>query len=853
MGKDIFRLIVRFAEHASVPLLLSLGLLAASAAEAGIYAVEPGEVPQLQADEGLLVIALDTEFPIETSFMHEDGALLPSRVLENAKVGRTSRLLRLPAGRYGWHSLRIGDWVHHGGSSTYTVSSDKELYFDVRPGVINYGGDLIVRAKDRSRAFIHLANHGLPAMDWLDSQFPELSKRYSFVYSGHYADPFPDFYRQVRERAGPRIDPFSPLLAPPDLKSLPLSPKSFWQKNHVTSIELNNAGDLLALQLKTEGKNTWVVEIVDLKSNESQSVARTDIPFETLQWSGDQTLLLSVNANDLRRYALNQKDSDEFVSIVHVDSTASGKRKFEGWSIPRRGRVLDVLPEDPDHILFATIGVTGNLHVHKLDVSNQKVLTAFRPETEESLNREGKGEYWWLADGAGHLSVALSQQENERVLSRPEGKRLVEFLRLGSGSEFEPVSVSHDGKLLYAISDDDRDQRDLVEFDIAERKITRTLFSKPGVDVESAVFDRRHTPIGVRYFEDGRPVSEFFEAQDRQSLPLLRKAFPGRSVVVIDRSLDDKQLILSVESSDSPAKFYHLDTLKGRASMIEDSAPWIASDKLAPSEVLSVTSKDGLAIEAYLTLPGGKGKRPLVVMPHGGPVGVSDRLRFDRDTQFLASLGYAVLRVNYRGSGGFGKAFRRAGYGNFGTAIEDDIDAVLTKALAEYPLDADRMCVLGFSYGGYSAMIAAVRWPDRFRCAVSGAGIADRVLQFTASDSAQTAERRKTMEKLMGNPLTQQAEMMQTSPLYRYREIRIPLMLVHGLEDQRVDYEQSRRMQRMLDLDGHPPVGLVFPGEGHGFEDLDNTDKMWTGIAGFLKQNLSDPTAVKSAAAQVKP
>jgi dipeptidyl aminopeptidase/acylaminoacyl peptidase len=837
---DRFRKPVWRMRLAWIAILGLCALTVNSPARAGMYPVEPGEIPTLKADEGFLLIALDTEFPVETSFMHEKGALLTSRVLENAKAGHTLRLLRVPAGRYGWHSLRIGDWAHHDGWATFNISGNEELYFDVRPGVINYGGDLIVRSKDRSRALFHLANHGLPAIDWLDSTFPELAKRFAFVYSGHYADPFPEFYREARKQAGPRSEPFSKLVPPPDAGSLSLSPRVLWQQNHVTSIVLNNAGDLLALQLKTEGKNSWAIEIVDLKTSESQRVARTDIPFETLEWSGDHTLLLSIEADKLRQNVLNQKDADEFVSIVHVDVTASGKRRFEGWSIPRRGRVLDVLPEDPDHILFATLGVTGNLHVHKLDVSSKKALNAFRPETEEPLNREGKGEYWWLADGFGHLSVALSQQENERVLSRPEGKRLVEFLRLGSGSGFFPVSVSHDGTLLYAISDDDRDQRDLVEFDIATRKITRTLFSKPGVDVAAPVFDSHHNPIGVRYFEDGRPVSEYFEAHDRQRLNLLRKAFPGRSVIIVDRSIDDKQLILSVESSDSTVKFYHLDTVKGHASLIEDSAPWIDSKKLAPSEILNLKSKDGLPIEAYLTLPEGKGKRPLVVMPHGGPVGVSDRLRFDRDTQFLASLGYAVLRVNYRGSSGYGKSFREAGYGNFGTAIEDDIDAALNKALAEYPLDANRMCVLGFSYGGYSAMIAAVRWPDRFRCAISGAGVADRLLQFTASDSAQTAEQRKGMEKIMGDPRTQQPEMMKTSPLYRYREIHIPLMLVHGLEDQRVDYEQTRRMQRMLDLDGRPPVGLVFEGEGHGFESLDNIDKLWTGIAGFLKAHLTE-------------
>ena len=154
---------------------------------------------------------------------------------------------------------------------------------------------------------------------------------------------------------------------------------------------------------------------------------------------------------------------------------------------------------------------------------------------------------------------------------------------------------------------------------------------------------------------------------------------------MLDKSVDAKQLILWVESSESPPKIYHLDINHARAALIEDTMPWLASTALAPSKVVTAKSKDGLPIEAYLTLPAGSGKRPLIiVMPHGGPIGVSDTLRFDRDTQFLASLGYAVLRVNYRGSEGFGKAFRKAGKGRLGTAIEDDVDAALNAALASF-------------------------------------------------------------------------------------------------------------------------------------------------------------------------
>jgi dipeptidyl aminopeptidase/acylaminoacyl peptidase len=248
------------------------------------------------------------------------------------------------------------------------------------------------------------------------------------------------------------------------------------------------------------------------------------------------------------------------------------------------------------------------------------------------------------------------------------------------------------------------------------------------------------------------------------------------------------------------------------------------------------------------TLPDAEGKRPLVVMPHGGPIGVSDDRHFNRDVQFIASLGYAVLQVNYRGSDGYGKAFREAGYRNYGKLIEDDIDAAIKAALAAYPLDESKMCALGGSYGGYSAMVAAIRWPERFRCAVSIAGVSDRALFFTASDSGRDAQTRLQMERIMGNPNVPAdlADMQLTSPLYRYQDLKVPVMLVHGQEDVRVDMEHTRRLVRLLNLAGRPPVLMSLANEGHGFEKLDSVDKSWTAIAGFLQEYLG---ATKGAVA----
>ena len=818
-----------------------------------MYPLDSGESPALDAGEGLLLVTIDTEFPLEAVYMKQEGAVLNSRVLKNPAAGRTTVLVRVAAGRYGWDKLRIGNWARSWSWWDYRLGSDPESYFDVRAGAINYPGDLVVRSISANRSYIQRMDHALLAIDWLESTNPGLLKQWPLVYTGPFADPFPAYYLKARAANGAGESVSGKLLAPPDPGELALSPKTLWQPENLESIALNPAGDLLAMQVRADAKETWAVDLVDLKSGESHRVARTDIPFESLRWSGDRNLLLAMDASKLIILGARQNDSDQIIHIVHVGSGSSGKRTYTASQVPHRGRILDVLENDPDHILFATIGIRNNLRVHRIDISSEKAIARFNPDTMPALNELGKGEYWWFADGAGELAVALSWRDGKFIFSRRNGRKREEILSLDAESNFDPLALSDDSRLLYAITDASRNQREFIAYDIEERKITKTLFSKEGVDVVSAIFGAGHRPIGVRYYAEGRLISDYFDATNRKRLQSLQKAFPGKSVVVIDQSTDGSQLILDVDGSDSAPKYYHLDANTDRAALIVDATPWLKDVHFAPTRIVNVTSKDGLQIEAYLTIPERAQKRPLVVMPHGGPVGISDRLRFDRDTQFLASLGYAVLRVNYRGSDGFGKSFREAGYQQFGGAIEDDIDTALTHVLADYPIDATRMCVLGFSYGGYSALISTVRWPDRFRCAISVSGVADRLLQYTASDSGRTAEQRKLLEKWWGDPVKDGDSFVAASPVYRHDDMKVPIMLVHGSEDIRVDPEQTRRMQRMLELDGRPPVGILFEGEGHGIERLANMDTMWRGIAGFLHEHLDPAGAQPSAAVSTKP
>lgn len=807
--------------------MFSFGLAGVASA---LSSVRSGSDPTLDADEGLLLVAIDTNIPLTAVHVRKDGKMLAAGVLANLPTGRTFRLYSAPAGKYRWSEIAVLS------SYRYRFSNLPEYEFEVKPGRITYVGDLVFRPTGYFGADIHLANRGLAALDWLEAEHPALFARYSFEYVGRYPDPFPDFYRELRKSAATRALPSTRLLDPPKPTKLSLPPELLWRADHVTSVNLSPSGQLLAEQTRVEGQDAWLLDLVDLVSGVATSLVRSDFPFTSIQWSGDNTLVVSMG----------RSGAPQLINIFTVGDNSTGKRNFQRWKVPIEGRVVDVLPNDPAHILFTNIDSHGRMLVHKLDISSEAALRSFNPTAETRLNKQIDNDLWWFTDGDGELRIALASKADARLLMKCTNAGCEEVFTFKADGGFRPMGLSWDGETLYGITDEDRAQTDLVAFDTTTKSISKTLFSKAGIDVVAPILDSHRNAIGVNYYEGGRLVSEYFDQGNQGRAEMLGRAFNGKTVMVIDQNRDATQLILAVDSAEQPPQLFHLDVAKRQASLIDDDMPALANVKFAPTRRVAAKASDGTEIEGFLTLPDAAGKRPLIVLAHGGPIGISDDLHFDRDVQFLASLGYAVLRVNFRGSSGHGKAFREAGQRNYGKLIEDDIDSVLQHVLGEYPLDASRMCAVGSSYGGYSSLVSAIRWPGRFRCVVSVAGISDKMLFFTASDSGRSKVGREQLEKIVGDPFKDHAEMMETSPLYHYRELRVPVMLAHGAEDERVDFEHTRRLQRVLAMDGRPPVGHVFENAGHGFGDKD-LHTLWNGIAGFLQQNLDQANPAEAS------
>jgi dipeptidyl aminopeptidase/acylaminoacyl peptidase len=252
---------------------------------------------------------------------------------------------------------------------------------------------------------------------------------------------------------------------------------------------------------------------------------------------------------------------------------------------------------------------------------------------------------------------------------------------------------------------------------------------------------------------------------------------------------------------------------------------------------ISFAARDGLTITGYLTLPKGAGgkKLPLILMPHGGPIGISDEWYFDPEAQFLASRGYAVLQVNYRGSDGRGPGFREAGHREWGGKMLDDLVDGVKWASTQPEVDGARACVYGGSFGAYAALMLAAREPAMFKCTVGMAGVYYLPRIFDDDRVKGNKQTIAYFKRTMGDDV---AALEAASPTRLADKITIPVLLVHGKKDEVAPIVHAEMMRDALTKAGRPPEWMVVPNEGHGFYDSEHQKQYLLKLEAFLAKHL---------------
>lgn len=517
-------------------------------------------------------------------------------------------------------------------------------------------------------------------------------------------------------------------------------------------------------------------------------------------WDGPDDLLIeTVNrAGNLR------------VLLVHLELDENEIALKKTWLL-WEGLLVDATPLRPGQMIWE-FDFNGKNSIHRVTIEQMlERMKNLRNSSRsvsigERLALIDGSSHRWIVDRSGLPRAALRRDESGySILARSDSERPLEAVyRFGDGeseSEIFPVGLGVDQSTLLVVANNGGDFKSLYELDPTSGKIGEAVFRPADADVTGLlVDDLTGESIGATYTVAGEMRTHYFDAYRDRYLSKLGDAWEKDSLRVVSGTADRQSFVFFRSNATNPGEYFFREST-GRVVPIARIGDEIDRSKLSKVESLRVKSKDGVEVEAFLSVPSERTRpAPLVVMPHGGPVGVHDAREYDPVVQYLASWGFAVLQVNYRGSSGYGLAFEKLGKRQWARGIEDDIDAAVEHAMALPEIDESRICIIGGSYGGFSSLASVIRHRDRYRCAVTINGVTDIPHFIESSDGADMKGARAVFEEYIGDPATERDKLIEVSPAYHAESIEAPVLIVQGLADRRVDPDHAYRLIRMLEL-----------------------------------------------------
>lgn len=507
--------------------------------------------------------------------------------------------------------------------------------------------------------------------------------------------------------------------------------------------------------------------------------------------------------------------------------------------------LVDELPDDPRNVIVSIWPLTNEpfSRAERLDLQSGRRTTLARAPVARAR---------FTTDNAGMVRFARGQGSDNvnKLYHRAEDRSdwvLVNDESVSHRIEL-PLGFSADNRIAYLQVEQSQGPDAIFAWDTTSgerREILRNAVADP-----LAVITRfgNRVPVGAQFME-GRMGNAFFDAQspEARTWRMLEQAFEGQTVTVTSTTADGKQALVHVSSDRNPGDYYLFDLEQRKADLVLSRRQWIDPAQQNPVRPVSFNARDGLPLHGYLTLPrtGAQGRLPLVVWVHGGPFGIFDRWQFDPEIQLLAEAGYAVLQINFRGSGNYGRAFTQAGASQWGAKMQDDVTDATRWAIAEGIADGRRICIGGASYGAYAAMMGVVREPDLYRCAVGYVGVYDLPM-MRAADSRGSRSMATWTREWVGDD---RALLEAASPNRLADRIKVPVFLAAGGKDEIAPIEHSRMMERALARAGVPVETLYMPSEGHGFYVEANRRQYYQRLIAFLGRHLGGTQAVAQPAA----
>lgn len=626
------------------------------------------------------------------------------------------------------------------------------------------------------------------------------------------------------------------LLCSPFTFAVNNSIKDFFNSGGYQQVKISPSGKYYSITIQ-DGSEVKLV-ILDRKSNkvlssfafgEYQKIANVD-------WANNERFIMTIQKTV---GYLDTKSGQPYYVAANFDGSNRREIMASQTSVYR---LLSLLPNDKNNILVTKQHYADDFaaKVHKLNIYNgRESYQADQPKDDV---------FGMVADIAGNPRIAFNYKEKKHhklgegdlsLFYKRTAKSNWETLNLDilgykKGDSLNIIGMNKKGNIAYLASDSNRHNTAIYSFNLSTNEF-KEIVAHEDVDISSPIYGQNGEVIGVTY-DPHYPEYYYFDSKSTNGVfKNLSDTFKSYRLTYTSHSKSSDLSVFQVSADKSPTEFYLYDLKTKQASYIASRNASIDKNQLSPVEPFKISARDGTPLSGYLTIPN-NAKAPLaaVVMLHGGPHGVRDYWGFHPEAQYLASLGYAVVQVNFRGSGGYGKAFLESGYKKWGSEMQDDVTDATLWAIEQNIIDRDKICIYGGSYGGYTALMGVVREPNLYKCAIGYVGVYSIPEMFNSGDTPKQESGRKFLSMVHGDDV---ADQKRRSPAYNVDKIKARLFIAHGSDDVRVPMEQYNALTNALDKINYSYESMVRD-EGHGYHKPKNRHDFYSKMKTFLHESL---------------
>ncbi|MBD1367409.1 S9 family peptidase [Mucilaginibacter sp. ZT4R22] len=446
----------------------------------------------------------------------------------------------------------------------------------------------------------------------------------------------------------------------------------------------------------------------------------------------------------------------------------------------------------------------------------------------------------WYPDPNGDIRlVKVSDGVNETILYRANEKAAFKpIIKNNFNDRVEPVAFTGEKNYFYALSNVDRDKTAVVVIDAESGKEVKVIYASTTADIMDLAYSKNKRRIEYAYWDEAKPQKYFLNNEVEKLYGNIAGKLKGDEMNIVDRDSAENKFIINTYTDKNPGSYYLYEKNGDKLTKLADIYSGINPDEFCTMRPISFKASDGVTLNGYLTVPNNRQPEnlPVVVMPHDNIWG-RDSWGYDAEVQFLANRGYAVFQVNYRGSAGYGKAFRKAGFKQVGGKIQDDITDGVHWLIANKIANPKKIAIFGGGFGGFSALYGVSFHPDLYNCAVVKYGLINFFTYLKDAPAFYKPFLKMTYE-MIGDPEKDAEQLRAISPVFHTDKIKSPLLIFQGAKDPRANISELNQFVRELMKRNVPVIYRLKENERAFFRSEHNRMEMYAEIEKFLDTNM---------------